>query len=310
MQRVLASGESLLDLIISPEGTTVARPGGSTLNACISLGRLGFPVWFISAMGADHAGDLIFHFLQENKVHTDFIYRYKDGQTALALAFLDEKKEARYSFYKNYPSRLYEGRKPGFTRHDLFLFGSFYAISPETRPVIVNLLHDAREAGSLIFYDPNYRTAHDHEKQKLIPLIMENLRSADIIRGSEEDFYQLFGARSAQESYQSLPGKEKILLYTTAKQGVTLITNKLVRTYPTSSIQPVSTIGAGDNFNAGLVYCIARSIDQKENVRKAGPAFWDKAVPFAICCATRVCLSFDNYLDRKEAEDLAKEVLG
>ena len=48
---------------------------------------------------------LLIHFLMDNGVNTSYVNRYDDGNTALALAFLDEKNDADYTFYKNRPSR-------------------------------------------------------------------------------------------------------------------------------------------------------------------------------------------------------------
>ena len=63
------------------------------LNTSVSLGRLGLPVSFISEIGEDHVGLNIVDFLIENNVDTSFVYRFRDGKTALALAFLNRTGE-------------------------------------------------------------------------------------------------------------------------------------------------------------------------------------------------------------------------
>jgi len=96
-------GETVLDIIFRDHQPVSAIPGGSMLNTAVSLGRAGLKVEFISEYGNDQCGSIIDAFLKENHVGTRFIRRYDDGKTALALAFLDRKHNASYSFHTSYP---------------------------------------------------------------------------------------------------------------------------------------------------------------------------------------------------------------
>ena len=51
------------------------------------------------------SGRLIDDFLKRNGVDTSYVYHFKDGKTELAMAVLDEKNDASYTFYKNYPAK-------------------------------------------------------------------------------------------------------------------------------------------------------------------------------------------------------------
>jgi len=66
MQQIYAIGETILDIIFRDQQPRVARPGGSSFNASITLGRLNAPITFISEMGADRVGDLIKEFMEKN----------------------------------------------------------------------------------------------------------------------------------------------------------------------------------------------------------------------------------------------------
>ena len=91
MRKIYAIGESLLDIIFREDQPQTAKAGGSMLNSVVSLGRMKLPVSFISEYGYDDVGNLIDKFLKENGVDTSFVHRYNDGNTSLALAFLNEK---------------------------------------------------------------------------------------------------------------------------------------------------------------------------------------------------------------------------
>jgi fructokinase len=92
------------------------------LNASVTLGRLKIPVRFVSEYGADEVGELVESFLIRNGVDTSYIYRYKDGKSAVALAFLDENLNASYSFYKLYPQKRLDIELPPVDRGDIVIF--------------------------------------------------------------------------------------------------------------------------------------------------------------------------------------------
>ena len=71
MRKVIGIGETILDIIFKNEQPTAAKPGGSTFNSMITLGRLGVNTEFISEVGRDRLGDKIRAFLAENNVKAD-----------------------------------------------------------------------------------------------------------------------------------------------------------------------------------------------------------------------------------------------
>ena len=71
MRKVIGIGEAILDIIFRDGQPTTAVPGGSVLNAIVSLSRVGVPVRFISETGDDRVGHIILRFLEENKIPTE-----------------------------------------------------------------------------------------------------------------------------------------------------------------------------------------------------------------------------------------------
>ena len=96
MRKIYGIGETVLDIIFKNGQPQAAKAGGSVLNSFVSMGRIGLPVSFISEYGIDDVGNLIDNFLKENGVNTSGVYRFIDGSTSLALAFLDHKSDAHY----------------------------------------------------------------------------------------------------------------------------------------------------------------------------------------------------------------------
>ena len=297
MRKIYAIGESLLDIIFRNGQPQAAKAGGSILNSVVSLGRMSLPVSFISEYGRDDVGDLIDNFLKKNGVETTGVHRYQDGNTAIALAFLDEKKDAHYSFYKSYPAKRLDIVLPELNKEDIVLCGSFYALSSEIRDKFKSFIQFADEKGVTVLYDPNFRKSHLNELESLKPLIIENMKMATIVRGSDEDFRNIFGTENPEEAWETVRKYCGYLVYTSNAEGVNVRTSSFSARFPVRKIKPLSTIGAGDSFNAGIIASLYRENILKSGIEKMGKNEWGKVINTAIEFATNVCMSYDNYID-------------
>ncbi len=296
MRKIYGIGETVLDIIFKEGQPRAAKAGGSVLNSMVSMGRIGLPVSFISEFGLDDLGELIDSFLIDNGVDTTHIYRFKDGKTSLALAFLNNKNDAHYTFYKEFPGKRLDIEFPVAKKDDIVQCGSFYAIWPEIRDKFKSFVRAARENGALIIYDPNFRTSHLNEIDILHPLIIENMQMAGIVRGSDEDFKNIFDANNAEEAWKEVRGYCNCLVYTESSEGVYIRTNSYSGKFPVQKINPVSTIGAGDNFNAGMITAIYQNGITKKSIEEMGEQAWSEVITTAVKFATHVCLSYENYI--------------
>ena len=305
MRRVIGIGETILDVLFKDNQPKAAVPGGSVFNGIISLGRAGANVTFISEVGGDKVGNIILDFMKENGVGTDNVMVYPDRKSPVSLAFLNEKNDAEYIFYKDYPSLRLDAEMPEVTGDDIIMFGSYYAITPQLRDKVKELLDRARKAGAIIYYDVNFRKSHAHEAIKLMPIILENFEYADIVRGSNEDFGFMFGMTDPDKVYQ-----HKVSFYcprficTNGGEGLCLRTASLKKDYPVAPLQTVSTIGAGDNFNAGLVIGLLKNRIRRADLDELTEADWDKIIASGMSFSKEVCTSLDNYISKEFAEKL------
>ena len=279
MRKVIGIGETILDIIFRDNRPTAAVPGGSVFNGIVSLSRTGVPVCFISETGNDRVGDIILRFMRDNHIPTDHVNVFPDGKSPVSLAFLDEHSDAEYLFYKNYPAQRLDVSFPQLEEDDIVIIGSYYALNPVLRDKVVELLEQARQQKAIVYYDPNFRSAHKEEAIRLAPTIIENLEYADIVRGSQDDFFYMYDLRDADRIY-----KEKIKFYcpnflcTHGNGQVALRTASLAKDYPTRPLEAVSTIGAGDNFNAGIIFGLLTQGVRHDDLDTTDEATWDTVV--------------------------------
>lgn len=301
MRKIYGIGETVFDIIFKEGQPRAAKAGGAMLNTAVSLGRLGLPVYFISEYGNDSVGSIIDLFLNQNGVATEHVNRFDNGQTKLALAFLDENNDAGYSFYDKYPEERLTSGLPLINGDDILLFGSIYAITDQIRNKFTSFVRSASENGGLIIYDPNFRAAHSAELDILKPLIIENMKSAVLVRGSDEDFMNIFGAANADEAWEAVSIYSNCLVYTANTRGVFVRTTSFSGTFPVKQIAPVSTIGAGDNFNAGMIAALYRKDIHREEIGSIGKEIWSEIIALGVEFATNVCLSYENYISEEFA---------
>jgi fructokinase len=301
MRRIYGIGETVLDIIFKDGQPQAAKAGGSVLNSVVSMGRMGLPVSFISEYGLDNVGDLIDKFLKDNGVNTSSVHRFKDGSTSLALAFLNEKNDASYTFYKDFPEKRLDIKFPEIKKDDIVQCGSFYAIWPEIRDKFKQFIKSAHDNGGFILYDPNFRPTHVSELGTLKPLIIENMKMATLLRGSDEDFKNIFGANTPDEAWDIAKKYCKSLVYTANVEGVYVRTLSFSGKFPVHKIKPVSTIGAGDNFNAGMLTSIYKNKIAGDQLHLIGEKEWSRIITSAVDFATHVCMSYENYISEEFA---------
>ena len=311
MRKVIGIGETVLDIIFKDDQPIGAVPGGSVFNGIISLGRSGVPASFISETGNDRVGKKIISFLQENGVSADNIYVYPDSKSPISLAFLNEQNDAEYIFYKDHPRDQLEFVYPDIQADDIVMFGSYYAVNPVIRPQVAAFLDCAKSKGAIIYYDVNFRASHKHEVMKLTPNILENLEYADIVRGSTEDFEVMFKKTDADVVYRS-----QIAFYTKnfiMTQGCDPIELRaeggLKKQYAVEQTETVSTIGAGDNFNAGFIYGLIKYGVTREMIMTGfSEDLWDKLIACAQQYSANVCKSIDNSVDKAFGDEKKREL--
>ncbi len=311
MRKVIGIGETVLDIIFRGNQPIHAVPGGSTYNAIISLSRAGVRTSFIGETGNDRIGQHIIEFLRENGCNADSINVYPNSKSPLSLAFLNEQNDADYIFYKDHPHDRLDFVYPDIQPDDIVLFGSYYALNPVIRPQVKAFLEYAHHHGAILYYDVNFRAAHQHEVIKLTANLLENFELADIVRGSAEDFQILFKKDNPDTVYRSqISFYTKKFIYTQASAPIELRADGgLSKQYPISPIDTVSTIGAGDNFNAGLIYgMILNNITRSHIQQGLTEGQWDHIIQCGQEFSAEACHSLFNYVSTTFGDERKKQL--
>ena len=308
MRKIFGIGETIYDILFRNNKPVAAVPGGSVFNGLISLGRTGLESTFITEIGSDLVGQYILGFMQENGINTDYVSCYQGKKTAISLAFLDENNDARYSFYKDYPNNRLDFEMPIIKKDDIVVFGAYFSLNPVLRDKVKPFLKYAKDQGALLYYDLNFRENHVHEVASLRDTFRENFALADIVRGSHEDFINLFGHDDCHIIYNEISEYCPRLICTRGKDGVLVIDHGQEFCFKAHPIEPVSTIGAGDNFNAGMIYGFVRENIDRINLDSLPLDKWEKLVGYGIEFGSEACMSTENYVSKEFGKRLKQEL--
>lgn len=290
------TGEALIDVIIQAGGKCSFSPGGAMLNTAVNLGRMGDSVGFVGICGEDAAGKHLAKVLGESGIDTSGLIAVRDFRTPLALAFLDGQRNADYTFYRDqFPADKMTFPRAG--KGDLLLAGSYQALLDGVHQPLLDWITESRRRGALFIYDPNFRRPHLQELERFRPRIQCLMKQAEIVKASDEDLQLIFGiadGRSAWEFMREMG--PKVLVYTMGAKGATWFDHKDEIFLPAPEVEVVSTIGAGDAFNAGLMSGIG-ALDDYPSFLNNTQLKW-QILRNAIGIASEVCSLEGNHIER------------
>lgn len=292
MCKVYTIGETTYDIVFRNNQPISGIVGGSAINTSVSLGRCGIPVNFISSVGSDHIADISLNFLLDNGVNCDRVVRFQ-GNSRIALAFMDENNSAEYQFYDANlkPSLVF----PEVQSSDYIVFGSSNALKDNGRKDLLDFLDRAMQTEALIVYDPNIRYVSPEVKRK----VEDNFAHCHVVKASTQDFSQLYNTSCANEIFVILQRfGVKVLILTDGENPTVLKTEKFSIRQQPSTVQAISTIGAGDNFTAGIIAGMIKNGIRLKNVLDLEELIWNELIGFGNSFAAEVCLSELNYISK------------
>lgn len=298
IRKVIGVGEAILDILFRDGQPEAAVHGGSSFNSIISVGRAGVPCTFVGYTGADIVGQQTVRFMQDNGVGTEHFQLRQGEKSAISLAFIGENGDATYSFYKEPPHVSSAWTLPEMSLGDVMLYGSYYAVCPGMRPLFAQLLERAAKAGVIVYYDLNYRSNHRDELQQLTPHILQNFRQSTVVRGSADDFEVMFSTRDARDIYKMYISQYcKYLICTAGAGSIMVCTPTAFHEFQAPPIDNVvSTVGAGDSFNAGFACALIWEGILPEDLPSLGRDAWQRLVATACRFAGETCRSKENYI--------------
>lgn len=249
---VLVVGEALIDVVTAADGTSQEFVGGSPANVALGLGRLGIPVRFHTALGADERAARITRHLASSGVAVEPSSTCLPS-TSVAIARIAADGDARYEFDIDW--RLPEVPRLGDER--VVHVGSI-ACFVEPGASRVREAVDSFADRAAITFDPNIRPAITGDRDTA-RRVSERLASrCAIVKLSDEDAAWLYPAAAIDEVIARLLAVGAVTVAVTLGGEGAIIASADARVRVSArTVHPVDTVGAGDTFMATLVSALA-----------------------------------------------------
>jgi fructokinase len=293
---LMSCGDALIDFMPtrSADGREAMVPavGGSCLNVAIGLARLGARAGFVGGIATDMFGRMIADHAAASKVDLELATRSDDQST---LAFVKMVAgEAQYAFYDaDTAAANWEYRRGSiaFATVDAVHVGSTTLVGAQGARETLALIAEAR-ATSTIAFDPNCRPNLVTDKPAYLARMQDFLVDADIVKMSDVDFAYLFGDEPHQRRAEALLERgTALVVITRGEQGAVAWHAEAGRiAVAAPDVALVDTIGAGDSFQAGLLFALHRQ-DRlaRARLKAIGPDDMRRALLFAAECAAITC---------------------
>jgi fructokinase len=293
---LMACGDALIDFVPTrnADGREAVMPavGGSCLNVAIGMARLGAPTGFVGGISTDLFGRMIADHAAASNVELGLATR-SDHQTTLAFVRI-VAGESHYAFYdadtatRNWTYR--RGSIP-FDTVEAVHIGSTTLVNDQGAAETKALVADAR-ASATISFDPNCRPNLVRDKPVYLARMAEFARTADLIKMSDVDFAYLHGEEPYQQRASELLGQgTSLVVITRGNNGAIAWHEEAGRIEITApKVDVADTIGAGDSFQAALLFALHKQGRlARKQLKNISADELRRALSFAANCAGLTC---------------------
>lgn len=293
---LIACGDALIDFVPTrnADGREALMPavGGSCLNVAIGMARLGAPTGFVGGISTDLFGRMIADHAAASNVALGLATR-SDRQTTLAFVRI-VAGESSYAFYdeatatRNWTYR--RGTVP-FVNVEAVHVGSTTLVNDQGAAETMALIADARTSSTICF-DPNCRPNLVKDQPAYLARMAEFAESADLVKMSDVDFSYLFGAEPYEQRAGALLGQDtSLVVITRGSDGAIAWHAKAGQVeVPAPKVAVADTIGAGDSFQAALVFALHKQGRlARQRLKDIGIDELRCALAFAANCAGITC---------------------
>ena len=293
---LLSCGDALIDFlpVKSVDGRDAAVPvvGGSCLNIAVGMARLGAPAGFVGGISTDLFGRMIANHAFASQVELRYATR-SDHQTTLAFV-RTVGGEPQYAFYDEGTSSRNWIYRPGsipFDEIQAIHVGSTTLADEKGAVQTLAMVEDA--SGSVtISFDPNCRPNLVRHKARYVDRMEAFAAIADIVRMSDVDFEFLYGGSDyAGRAKSIIEAGASLVVVTRGIKGAQAWHKEAgVVEVQAPTVDVVDTIGAGDSFQAALLFAL-RAIGRigTQALAQINSEELVRVLSFASSCAAFTC---------------------
>lgn len=258
---ILVAGDLLLDILLLPElrqpeqpEGIVLRPGGSAANTAAWIAHLGGAVTFTGCIGDDPIGAMLVEEMEQQGVHV-IARRVAGMETGAVVVEIDHgaQRVMRSSRGANTALAPEDIQRPELSSITVVHLTGYALLGPPGFALLRAAGELAREHGALLSFDPSSPSAVKAMGREL--LLAELLRcGVGLLLPNQDEAAALMGTSDSMEATNRLRDIVPAVAIKNGQDGYTAADGDGVHIQPMETIVPRDTTGAGDAFNAGVLF--------------------------------------------------------
>lgn len=242
--------------------------GGTVLNTVFALRHLGIDVSMISKVGDDVFGKYLMRSLQEKGFNLEYVSSSSDYPTGVTIGLVEPGGEIRWISARLraadkyiFPSDLECVPVPEI----LYISGVAIVEGVETRTTITAFARHVKAQGGTVVLDPNIRTPELTIDDEVRTAFLAILPSVDVLVANEAELAMLSGSKEVEISREKILGLGVSTVWEKrGDKGARLLNAKGVWSFPASEVRAVDASGAGDAFNAAIIFSMLNEFSDAE----------------------------------------------
>lgn len=297
---LLTIGRSSIDLY----SANIGRPfesisafnafvGGCPLNIATGASRLGLRTAILTGLGNDKVGDFIQHFLEQEKIRTDWVPRIEGTRTSAVLLGIEPPDRFPLVYYRDNCADIHldldHVEAVPFENLKAVVFSGTAFSKDPSRTAMLFALEKCRQHGITTLLDVDFRADQWPDPRAFGIVLRSVLPMFSIVVGTEEELLATYLTDKAQLEikHQQISAPEirgniaasiegvlasgvKTLVVKRGKEGASIFEpGKEEVLVPGFPVEVLNVLGAGDAFCAGFSYGVLNGWSLYKSVRMA-----------------------------------------
>lgn len=278
---VLVIGDLIADVVVkleflpTPESVQMAKDlkilAGGAANFAIAASRLGLKVAILDAVGVDSVGGALIQILASENINVSHI-KTRSGFTKQTLVLVDRVGEKSFIGLLSESTALLS---PDDVVEEVisstqYIYVSGYSLGlkelyPLEGRAVLKSIDIAKQLGRMIFFDPGPLVASIDRR-----VLQKVVSESSILSLNISEATSISGVSDPVKAAEILSGMgPKVVSVKMGEKGCLLLAGGVLYREPGLKVPVVDTTGAGDAFNAALLFGFLRGWQPQQIVRLA-----------------------------------------
>ena len=241
--------------------------GGSMLNTAVALKTLNMSVSMVSKIGNDIFGDMAVKYLKDCKIGTETITR-SDYPTGIAIGLVEPDGEKRWISVRKNAADIHmvkDDIKDIQMPDILYITGVELVEGIESRETVIEFAKAVKKEGRRVFLDPNIRVPKWELKSDVRDAFERIFPFVDVLLSNEKELQMLGSSEDIRIAAKAIIDKgTRCIWIKMGGKGSLYVTESEDIYFEPSADKAVDTSGAGDAFNAAVMFALGKGFSPRQ----------------------------------------------